>query len=53
MPEKGFRTTTLPNQLYDALEKRAKKNNRSIPGEIQEILNAVQRQEKGEVKVPA
>jgi predicted CopG family antitoxin len=38
MPEEGFKTITVSEQVYIQLQELAEKNSRSIPKEIEHLL---------------
>jgi hypothetical protein len=41
MPEKGYRTITVRDELYERLEKLANENQRSIAGQIEFMAKEV------------
>lgn len=38
MPEEGFKTITVSEQIYNELQQLAEKNSRSIPKQIEHLL---------------
>lgn len=45
MPEEGFKTITVSEQVYIELQELAEKNSRSIPKEIEHLLKRRKRKE--------